>query len=203
MGRWLHVRRYDRRNRQRVLRLYFDDRGELRPKDAEKWARSVASEWGEINVQQKVRASGLPGPAWLFSCSEHGGYILVAPAHKVPEALHRFAADGTLVWNKGWVEMYGGQYNEINVFRFEENCDWAVFETVWPDAARWSVYNREKEWATSPRLDEERAALASWRLKSPLEMRLQVKERLRHASELIRHWKKDPELQAWAAKFAG
>lgn len=203
MGQWLHVRRYDRQNRQRAVRLYFDDRGELRPQDAEKWARSVALEWGEINAQQKVRASGLPGPAWWFSCSGHGGYILVAPAHKVPEALHRFAADGTLVWNKGWVEMYGGQYNEINVFRFEEDCDWAVFEVVWPDAARWSVYNREKEWTRSCDLDKERAALAVRRLSSPEEIARQVEEGLRHASELIRQWKKAPELQALAEKFAG
>lgn len=197
-GCCLYIHRYDARGRKHAMRLFFNDQGELLPKDAEKWARSIAREWGSINEQQKVRATGLPGPAWWFSCAGHGGYIMVAPANKVPEVLHRFATDGVLTWEESWVEAYGDQYNGITVFRFEEDCDWAVFEVVYPDVARWDVHRREKRWANLPvfyelngdetPLDESRTALAKQHLNSSEEMDRLVTERLQQARESVKRW---------------
>ncbi|HAW58646.1 MAG TPA: hypothetical protein DCX03_06490 [Bacteroidales bacterium] len=176
--------------------LNFNDEGHINPHDAAKWASSIAKEWGTINCQKKVKAQGLPGPAWLFDCSGHGGYIMVASAFNVPEPLHKFAADGIAVWDKKWVETYGKPYNGITVFVFEEDCDWAIFEVTYPDVARWRICHREKEWAKNPViidmftgkesvLDEKRTLLAKERLKNTEEIKKLIQERLESARKSI------------------
>lgn len=109
---------------------------------------------------------------------------MVAPANNVPEVLHKYTVFAT--------------HDGITIFRFEEDCNWAVFEIVYPDVARWSVYQREKEWAKNPliyelngdeaSLDEKRAELAQRRLKSPEEMNRLVAERLQQAKESVKKW---------------
>jgi len=175
----------------------FDDTGKILPKDALKWARSVALEWGEINSQTKVKAPSLPGPVWWFSCSGHGGYILVCSSDKVPQALHKFATDGILTWGKDWVETFGKNYNNVTVFKFEEDCDYACFELAYPEVARWAVYDCEQGWARNPStindgieepLDEKRSQLAKERLGAPETMELLVAERIESACKSIRTW---------------
>ncbi|RJO61950.1 MAG: hypothetical protein C4542_05205 [Dehalococcoidia bacterium] len=185
--------------RKNKILLCFSDDGCINPKDAEKWARLIAREWGEINEQKKVKASGLPGLVWLFDCAGHGGYIMVASMFDVPETLHKYAVDGIAVWNKEWVKKYGEPYNGITVFRFEEDCNWAIFETTYPDVATWRVYNREKEWSKNPvlidvdageesLLDPKRALLARERLASPDEMQRLTEERLESAKKTVARW---------------
>lgn len=175
----------------------FDDAGNILPEDALKWARSVAGEWGDINQQKKVKAPGLPGPAWWFDCSGHGGYLLVSSLHQVPEALHSFAADGVPTWDKGWAEVHGDSYNNITVFCFEEDCNWAAFEIAYPEVARWSVYDREKGWAKNPSifndgkeepLDIDRSLLAKRRLKDPVIMEMLIEQQIDSARKSIRQW---------------
>jgi len=125
----------------RLIHLFFTQDGQILFGGAEKWARSVARKWGQINHQRKVRVRGLPGAAWYFSCSGHGGYILVAPEPDVPDVLRRFACSGVGVAPKDWVEAYGKIYNYMTVYRFEEDCDWAVFVLVYPQVARWEIEN--------------------------------------------------------------
>jgi len=127
--RYLRYWRYTRSGRPVCLTLRFRD-GKIIPEDARKWARSVAREWGDINWEKAVKVKGLPGPAWWFSCSGHGGYILVAPAAEVPEIFERFKWEGL-----------SEEYGNLSVYVFEEDCDWAVFVLAFPEVAMWEIEN--------------------------------------------------------------
>lgn len=157
--------------------------GIITPKSAQRWARRLALEWGDINRQRKVRAE-LPGHAWWFSCSGHGGYIFIAPMLIVPGYFNeRFAVDGAAVWNRHDYSMIKG----YTVYRFEEDCNWAVFEYAIPRVARWAVLDREREFARYDE-DPERKALALKRLESSKLFEQAVAERLDRAWQSILHW---------------
>ena len=156
----LQINRYDVNGKKRSLNLRFCN-GEILPKEALKWARAIAREWGEINAQAKVKAEGLPGPVWWFSCSGHGGYIMVAPETRVPPVLRRFACDGVGVQTSEWVQRYGERYSYTTVYRFEEDCDWAVFVAVFPQVAKWEIIS-QRRWPVRVQRDAgEDAAVAA------------------------------------------
>ncbi len=193
MVKTLYYSYYDRKNQNHAVFLRFDEAGEMVPADAFKWARIIAMKlWGTVNSYSKVRAKGLPGPAWWFDCSGHAGYVLVAWASKVPTALHCHMIDGMPVWNKEWVRRHP-EFKDIAVFAFEENSGWADFEMAFPDVSRWMVFRRERSWAENPTfldplnrrespLSPARTALARSRLASPEEMARLVEERLARAA---------------------
>lgn len=166
--RYLRYWRYNRAGRLVCLTLRFRD-GKILLEDARKWARSVAREWGDINWEKAVKVKGLPGPAWWFSCSGHGGYVLVAPAAEVPEVFSRFRWEGL-----------GEEYGCTSVYVFEEDCDWAVFMVVYPEVARWEISHLRTWPADVPReasVDEAACGL------------------LERAKESVRRWK-SPEVAA-------
>jgi|SRR5579872_518218 len=110
------------------VRLRFNPDSSLAGRTAETWARSIARDlWGHINDQKKVRARALPGPTWWFSCSGHGGYVMIARTDQVPTWWSHFVEDGQPVWTDG-------QYApNIAAYVFEEDCNWAVlYATYYP-----------------------------------------------------------------------
>lgn len=113
----------------RYVTLEFDAHGRLLPGAARTWARSVARNlWGEITDEHRLRTAALPGPAWWFSCSGHGGYVLVAPPQAVAPFFRRFAEDGSPVWSDA------DRWPSVGVYAFEEDCNWAVFLATYPAA---------------------------------------------------------------------
>lgn len=139
----LKVGRWTRNGRLTYLTLSFDENG-LDPKDAQKWARAVAGDWGEINTQKKVQAKGIPGPAWWFSCSGHGGYIMVARKGTFPKELEKFAVEGYPCWTSE-----PPPYANYAVLAFEEDCNWAVFQLLYPPDKKWT----EKHFIKPPSRD--------------------------------------------------
>ncbi|MBF7084408.1 hypothetical protein IT084_15755 [Desulfallas sp. Bu1-1] len=173
---------YDRMGRVRHLKLKFTE-DKITPESAQKWARHWALQWGDVNHQKKVRAD-LPGHAWWFGCSGHGGYILVAPMSAVPKLFNdKFAVDGAATWS----DYYYTSVKGYAVYRFEEDCNWAVLEYAIPEVAYWAVLNREREFARYDK-DPERKALALKRLKSPKLFKQAVAERLDRAWQSILRW---------------
>lgn len=129
---FLRIRRWTHSAKTTYLKLRFSD-GEILPKDAEKWARSVAlRQWGGgINSQTKVRVEGIPGHVWWFDTWGHGGYVMVAKKGSFPEVLEKYTRDGCIYW---------GAYPDwaaYVVLVFEEDCDWAVLEWVYPEVGQY------------------------------------------------------------------
>jgi hypothetical protein len=109
--------------------LWADRDNRLTRDSARTWARSLARHGGDINSEQIVRVKGLPGYAWWFSCTGRGGYVLVVHDFAdVPRRLDRFAADGAPCWQH--------PSYPFAAYRFEEDCDWAVFEALFPAVAQ-------------------------------------------------------------------
>ena len=115
--------------KERWLALNFDDAQRILPDSAEKWARALARDWGRVNWQRKISARSLSGHVWWFSCSGHSGYILVARPQDMPPEFERFAAAGSPTW----ADAQG--LPPIGVYRFEEDCDWAVLCAFYPEVA--------------------------------------------------------------------
>lgn len=161
----------------RPIKIRFLSNNEIDPRSAESWARSCARLfWGEINRQRKVRVEGLPGPAWHFSCSGHGGYILIAKESDVPAHFARFK-DFTC---RGYA-----------TYAFEEDCEWAVFEYAYPQVSTWWAISCEREWTRVAPYDEESAArveLARKRLASPELMGQLIAEHCEEVKRTVERW---------------
>lgn len=159
------------------MKIRFLPNNEIDPRSAESWARSCARLfWGGINHQHKVRAQGLPGLAWYFSCVGHGGYVLIARESDVPPYFAKFKDSSC----RG----YGA-------YCFEEDCEWAIFEYAYPQVSTWWVMLCERQWTRIEPDDEESAArveLARKRLTSPELMAAEIERHCEAVRRTIERW---------------
>lgn len=140
-ARSLLVKRCARRGGSVTVRLRFID-GRITRDTARTWARSLAREfWGDINSEGSARTRSVAGYAWWFSCTGHGGYILVARCDQVPAWLRKFMVDGAPPWGNPPAN------DPYAAWAFEEDYDWAAFEAAYPDVAR--RHNRELAYVVS------------------------------------------------------
>lgn len=124
-------RRWSRRGGRVVVTLAVTAGSEITRETARTWARSIARDWGEINNETRVRYPDLPGYAWRFSCSGHGGYVHIAPLAEVPRSVYQqFRDEGSPDWDD-----LAGRMPRWAAFVFEEDCNSAVFLAGWPGLA--------------------------------------------------------------------
>lgn len=203
------------------VRLQVKNYGVMPDSEAEKWAKAEIKRLGSITNQRKIKAEGLPGPAWRFHSTGYGGdiYVMIALKEMVPEILHEFIGN-TLIYNdlkEQWQQENHKDYTGYASFIFyedffqqERNTDLVLYEDnvrreydttlvilewVYPEVSRWYVINREKEWSKNASFDD-RAALARQRLQNPQEIDRLVTERQKAVIKAVERWQKARK-QGW------
>jgi len=131
------VRKYTGKGvRMTTLALRFVD-GHLDDQSKRTLAASEATIWGEINGRVTVLTPKRDGMlATWFTCSGHGGFVVVTD-HEQPAW-----QDKRCLSQDDW----SGQLapNQFYVYRFEEDCDWAIFEAPQFEGVmrqRWEGWN--------------------------------------------------------------
>jgi hypothetical protein len=89
-------------------------------KDLSVMKRLASQQWGEVNRQKKI----LDGVYW-FGCSGHGGYVV--DTDKFPKA-EDFEVDVFIRYGSSKYRP-----SEQHFAIFEEDCDWAVIEYLYPE----------------------------------------------------------------------
>jgi len=128
--------------RRVYLKLVTGTDGKLTPKKGqfEKLAKYAAGSrlygWGSINSQEKIRGRNV----WYFSCSGHGGYVVIKTDGDgviIPEGFGVTFEFDDMNYDDGRVA--------VQVYQFEEDCDWAILEYYNPFVFEWSYKVRKAE----------------------------------------------------------
>lgn len=152
--------RWTREGRRSRLTLQFDANGLITTTSARTWARSVARDWGTIHAESRVRLPDFPGWIGWFSCSGHGGYVVITQTPRPEWA--EFAEEGALCQPE-----HAAAFHHTTVFTFEEDCNYAVLESVLPAVAAWALRERLTERTSSASTTPEERAQAAAILADP------------------------------------
>ena len=153
--------RYQRANRSghlsRIL-LRFDANDRLTDASARSWARSVARDWGEINGETRFRLPHVSSWIGWFSCSGHGGYVVIT-ADSHPDWAPFAVAGHQVQPDPG--------FHGVTAYTFEEDCDWAVLESTLPALGEQYVRKALQAQARSSWFSADERTLAQQTLHDP------------------------------------
>ncbi len=155
-----NYQRLTRDNRTSTIHLTFDANTHLTDTSARAWARAIARDWGDIQQETRFRVPHFDGWIGSFSCSGHGGYVVIT-AESRPQWKPFAQAGHLLTGHPG--------FHDVTSYQFEEDCDWAVLESDLPVLAEMATRKRLQAQSHSAWVTPEQQATAQTALRNPQE----------------------------------
>lgn len=171
-----NYQRLNRDHRTSTIHLAFDSNTHLTDASARAWARAIARDWGDIQQETRFRVPDFDGWIGAFSCSGHGGYVVIT-AESRPQWKPFAQAGHLLTAHPG--------FHGVTSYQFEEDSDWAVLESDLPGLAEMATRKRLQIQSHSAWVTPEQQATAQTALRNPQEFQAILSTHLAHMNRAL------------------